>query len=75
MRNERVLLTFARAHANARVALDEGSASGGSEAKKGCDKGSVSKTRDRKERAKRKSERNRRSRLLHPPPLEIELGL
>ena len=80
MRNERVLLTFARAHTNARVAPDEGSASGGNEAKKGCDKRSVSKTRDRKreERAKRKSERNRRSlrgRLLHPPPLETELSL
>ena len=61
MRDERVLLTFARAHTNARVALNEGS--GGSGAKKGCDKKvGVQDTRQKgKERAKRKSERNRRS--------------
>ena len=56
MRDERVLLTFARAHTNARVALDEGS--GGSRAKKGCDKKatkrSVSKTRDRRVKKERK---------------------
>ena len=52
MRVERVLLTFARAHTNARVALDEGS--GGSGAKKGCDKKSVSKTRDRRVKKERK---------------------
>jgi hypothetical protein len=56
MRDERVLLTFARAHTNARVALGEGS--GGSGEKKGCDKRSVSKTRDG---GKRKSEKRERA--------------